>query len=107
MQTVIQVIANGSGSLRDRIVNHPRLEDYDLYVAAYKKQYRPHGWAKLCMYDGHGALNIEWHASTRTLIARVVTRGGRPGAVTGAFVSFLVEQFSRHITAISVVPSRR
>jgi hypothetical protein len=40
LQTLIQVFGNGSGSLRDRVVNDPRLEEYDLYVAAYKKQYR-------------------------------------------------------------------
>lgn len=107
MQTVIQVFATGSGSLRDRIVRDRYLEDYNLHVAAHKKQTRPHGWAKLRMDGGHGAINIEWHGSSRMLICRVVTRGGRPAEITGLFVEFLLDRFGRQIAGIHIMPSRR
>ena len=107
MQTLIQVFGYGGGSLRDRVVNDSRLEEYDLYVEAYKKQYRPHGWAKLKMDGEHGAVNIQWDAASSMLICHVVTRGGKPSAITGAFVKFLLARLHREIQGIHILPGRR
>jgi hypothetical protein len=107
MQTLIQVFGNASGSLRDRIVNDARLKDYDLYVAAYKKQSRSHGWSKLRLNGGHGAMNIHWDAASCMLICRVVTRGGEPSAITGAFVKFLLARLRKQIALIHILPGQR
>lgn len=104
MQTVIQVLSTGSTSLRDRIVRHKRLGNAGLHVAAHKKLGRAHGWAKLKMEGSHGALNVEWHAASRTLICRVVTRGGDPDEITSAFVGFLLKRMSRQIRSIVILP---
>jgi hypothetical protein len=87
-------------------VNHERLGDYDLRVEAYKKQYRPQGWAKLKMKGEHGAVNIRWDAASSMLICRVVTRGGKPSVITGAFVEFLLARLHRQIQGIHILPGR-
>ncbi len=104
MQTVIQVLSDGSTSLRDRIVRHRKLGEAGLYVVAHKKVGRSHGWAKLKMDGSHGALNVEWHAASRTLICRVVTRGGDPDKISSAFVGFLLKRMSRQIRSIVILP---
>ncbi len=104
MQTIIQVISKGTTSLRDRIVNDSKLEEFDLYVATKKKQGRSHGWAKLHMDGGDGAINIQWHAASRTLICRVVTRGGEPHSISSAFIDFLLARMRRQIAFIHVLP---
>src|SRR6266550_691623 len=74
MQTVIQVIATGTGSLRNKIMSDPQLEKKFGFIKVWHKQPgRPHGWAKIhSARDVHGAINLEWHARSRTLICRVV-----------------------------------
>jgi hypothetical protein len=47
MQTLIQVLATKSGSLRQTIVNDGRLKKYRLSVSKEKKKGRKHGWAKI------------------------------------------------------------
>ena len=104
MQTLIQVFATTTTSLRDRVTNDSKLGDFGLRVTAHKKPGRRHGWAKLHMDGGHGAINIEWLGSSQMLVCRVVTRGGRPDAITGAFIQFLLARLRRQITAIHILP---
>ena len=48
MQTVIQVIATGAGSLRNKIMSDPQLEKkFDFIKVWHKQPSRPHGWAKI------------------------------------------------------------
>jgi hypothetical protein len=47
MQTVIQVIATGAGSLRNKIMSDPQLEKkFDFIKVWHKQPSRPRGWAK-------------------------------------------------------------
>lgn len=106
MQTVIQVISNQNQSLRDRIVNDPRLEWYKLKVSTEKKKGRNRGWAKIHGTGNiQGALNLEWHASTRTLAGRVVNRGdGCPAQLAARFISYLLSKYREEIIAIHIWP---
>src|SRR5205823_13036215 len=84
MQTVIQVIAKGRESLRHKIMNDAQLEPKFGFIKIWAKQPgRPHGWAKIhSSGDVHGAINLEWHARSRTLICRVVTKHGtKPNSI--------------------------
>src|SRR5213593_3715010 len=48
MQTVIQVIATGRGSLRNKIMTDPQLEKKFEFIKVWHKQPgRPQGWAKI------------------------------------------------------------
>ena len=104
MQTVIQVISAGTRSLRDTIVNDKRLERFGLVVAEQKRQTRAPGWAKIHMPGQLGAINIQWHGASRTLICRIVTRGGKPDAIAGAFTNYLLARLSRQIHLIQIIP---
>ena len=73
MQTVIQVITTGHGSLREKIMTDPRLEKFGLIPTEHQRPGRPHGWAKIHGEKAHGAINLEWHGPSGTLICRVVT----------------------------------
>src|ERR1035438_8146458 len=98
MRTIIQVFSKGSKSLRDRVSNDKKqLEQFGLVVSEQRRQGRTHGWAKLHMNDHHGAINMELHAATRMLICRVVTRGGKPHNIAGAFITFLLARLSKQI----------
>lgn len=106
MQTIIQVFSKGRKSLRDWIVNDSQLEQFGLVVSEQKRQGRPHGWAKLHMRASHGAINIEWHAASQTLICRAVTRGGKSHKIAGAFIEFLLARSpKRRIASIHILPS--
>lgn len=106
MQTVIQVISNQNESLRDRIVNDHRLESYKLKVSAEKKKGRNRGWAKIHGTGNiQGALNVEWHASTRTLAGRIVNRrNGCPAALAAQFLRYLLSRYRDEIIAIHIWP---
>src|SRR5256885_4450640 len=104
MQTVIQVISTGTTSLRDAIVNDKHLGDFDLVISEHKRLTRPHGWAKLHMQDERGAINLQWHGASQTLICRIVTRGGKPNAIAGAFTSYLLARLPRKIHSIQIIP---
>lgn len=106
MQTIIQVISAGASSLRDTIVNDTRLERFGLVVAEQKRQARAPGWAKIHMPGEHGAINLEWHGSSQTLICRIVTRGGKPDAIAGAFTKYLLGRLARQIRLIQIIPGR-
>jgi hypothetical protein len=104
MQTIIQVISAGTRSLRDTIVNDKKLERFGLVVTEQKRPTRAPGWAKIHMPGHPGAINIEWHGASQTLIARIVTRGGEPDAIAGAFTQYLLARLSRQIRLIQVIP---
>jgi len=46
MQTVIQIITTGRGSLREKIMTDPQLRRFDLIPTEHQRPGRPHGWAK-------------------------------------------------------------
>ena len=104
MQTIVQVVSTGTKSLRDAIVCDPKLDAFRLVVSEHKRQSRPNGWAKLHLRDGHGAINLQWHGASQTLICRIVTRGGEPHDIVGAFTSFLLAQLSKKIHSIQIIP---
>jgi hypothetical protein len=93
MQTVIQVIATGTGSLRNKIMSDPQLE-------------KKFGSIKIwhSARDVHGAINLEWHARSRTLICRVVTKlGNKPNSIIGDFVDYLLARHQSRILAIHIM----
>jgi hypothetical protein len=104
MQTIIQVFSKGAKSLRTQVVDDPQLEKYDLFVSKRKKPGRSNGWAKLCMAGSDGVINIEWHAASQMLICRVVTKGGKPHDISGAFIRFLLARFSKQIASVHILP---
>src|SRR5688572_19955481 len=92
VQTLVQVICSRGSSLRDSIVNDPRLSKYGLVISKKHQPGRQHGWAKVHSVepDRRGALNIEWDGDTNILLCRVVNRGaGRPNLILGDFVDYL------------------
>jgi len=104
MQTMIQVFSKEPKSLRTQVVNDPQLGKFGLIVSARRKKGRPKGWAKLCMSGSDGVINIEWHAASQMLICRVVTKGGEPHDISGAFIRFLLAQLSEQIASIQIQP---
>ena len=106
MQTVIQVIAKGRESLRHKIMNDPQLEPKFGFIKVWAKQPgRPHGWAKIhSARDLHGAISLEWHGRSRTLICRVVTKlGNKPNSIIGDFVDYLLARHQGRILAIHIM----
>jgi len=106
MQTVIQVIASGRESLRAKIMSDPQLEAKFGFIKIWAKQAgRPHGWAKIhSAGDLHGAINLEWHGRSRTLICRVVTKlGNKPNSIIGDFVDYLLARHQSRILAIHIM----
>jgi hypothetical protein len=104
MQTSIQVFSKGTKSLRDKIVNDSRLADFGLTVSEEKRATRSPGWSKIHMENAAGAINLEWHAASQTLICRIVTRKSNPYQIAGTFISFLLARFSKQIVSIRVCP---
>ena len=107
MQLLVQVLTSNSRSLRDTIVNDKKLGDFSLRVSIQRKPGRKHGWAKLHsdIAGIHGAINIQWDASLRMLLCRVITRGaGKPHMVTSAFIEYLLTRFQKRIEAINILP---
>lgn len=104
MQTLIQVFSKGTASLRDIVVKDCKLEEFGLTVVERKKQGRAHGWAKIHMKGAHGAINIQWHAASQMLLCRIVTRGGMPHDIAGAFIRFLLARHAKLISSIHILP---
>jgi hypothetical protein len=98
MQTVIQVIATGRGSLRSQITRDPQLEKKFGFIKAWSKQPgRPHGWAKI-----HSARDL--HGRSNTLICRVVTKlGNKPNSIIGDFIDYLLARHQSRILAIHIM----
>ncbi len=106
MQTVVQVITTGRGSLRNKIMSDPQLEKKFRFIKVWSKQStRPHGWAKIhSAHDAHGAINLEWHARSGTLICRVVTKlGHKPNTIIGDFIDYLLARHQSRILAIHIM----
>ena len=104
MQTVIQVITTGSGSLREKIMTDPQLQRFDLIPTEHQRPGRPHGWAKIHSETAHGAINLEWHGRSHTLICRVVTKlGNKPNSIIGDFVDYLLARHQSRILAIHIM----
>lgn len=107
MQTVIQVICYPGGSLREALTNDKRLETYHLAVSSQKISGRNPGWAKLHSTDPDvpGAINLEWDPATKTLMARIVTKGkNTPDRITGDFVAYLMRCQRRRIRSVLLLP---
>lgn len=104
MQTVIQVIASGHGSLREKIMTDPRLEKFGLIPAEHQRPGRPHGWAKIHGEKAHGAINLEWHGPSGMLICRVVTKSGnKPNSIIGCFIDYLLARHQSRILSIHIM----
>ena len=104
MQTVIQVITSGHGSLREKIMTDQRLEKFGLIPTEHQRPGRPHGWAKIHSENAHGAINLEWHARSGTLICRVVTKvGNKPNSIIGDFIDYLLARHQSRILAIHIM----
>src|SRR5947207_14043994 len=89
MQTVIQVITSGRGSLREKIMNDVQLKRFDLIPTEHMRPGRAHGWAKIHSETAHGAINLEWHGGSGTLICRVVSKfGHKPNSIIRAFIDY-------------------
>src|ERR1700694_4483567 len=100
MQTVIQVITTGRGSLRNKIMTDPQLERKFGFITVWSKQPgRPHGWAKIpSARDLRGAINRDGHAGSGARICRVVTKlGNKPNAIIGDFVDYLLARHQSRI----------
>ncbi len=105
MQTAIQVICNQHKSLRALISRQEdKLEQHDLKLVSEKRQQRNPGWMKIRSSDGNcGSINASWDQTTRTLTCRVVNRGrGKPSAIIGQFVTFLLAHHKVRIRQISI-----
>lgn len=106
MQTVIQVITSGRGSLRNKIMSDPQLErKFKLIPTEHLRPGRPHGWAKIhSAHEAHGVINLEWHGRTGVLICRVVTKfGNKPNSIIGDFVDYLLARHQSRILSIHIM----
>ena len=106
MQTVIQVITSGRGSLRNKIMSDPQLErKFKLVPTEHRRPGRPHGWAKIhSAREAHGVINLEWHGRTGVLICRVVTKfGNKPNSIIGDFIDYLLARHQGRILAIHIM----
>ena len=107
MTTVVHVVCYGSASLREKIVKDERLSRYGLQVSRQKISGRNPGWAKLhaVEHEIFGAINLEWDGPTKTLLARVVTRGrGKPDAILGRYIAYLLARHRHRIRSIEIHP---
>ncbi len=107
MQILIQTICTRGRSLREAIVNDPRIDRHDLEVVHQKRPGRPRGWAKLrsTRPGRHGAINLEWDADAGVLVSRLVTRARRrPDLVIGDFIDYLFARHARRIQAVNIIP---
>jgi hypothetical protein len=107
MQILIQAICSKGRSMREAIASDPRIERHDLQVVHQKRPGRARGGAKLrsTLPHRHGAINLEWDGNTNVLISRVVTKGkGKPNAIVGDYIDYLLARHVRRIQAINVIP---
>jgi hypothetical protein len=109
MQTLIQVLASKSGSLRQKIVNDGRLKNCNLSVSREKKKGRTHGWAKIHSEaeEGYGAINMEWYGRSRMLICRVITRNSSrksANVLIADFIRYLLAYHGGSIQSVNILP---
>jgi hypothetical protein len=104
MQTVIQVVTTGRGSLRNKIMSDRQLKKFELIPTEHFRAGRPHGWAKIHSAEAHGVINLEWHSRTGVLICRVVTKlGNKPNSIIGDFIDYLLARHQSRILAIHIM----
>lgn len=107
MQSVIQVTCYHGGSLREAVASDKRLGKYHLAVIRQKTSGRNPGWAKIHSTDPQvaGAINLEWDPATKTLLARIVTKGkNTPDRIIGDFIAYLMRCQRRRIRSILLLP---
>jgi hypothetical protein len=107
LTTVITVACYGGESLRDVIVHDVKLERYGLQVSRQKHLLAiQDGRSHTSDYETAGAINLEWDAGTRTLLARIVTRGRRtPDEIVGRLVAYLLGRYQQRIRSIRILPN--
>jgi hypothetical protein len=108
MQSIIQVTCYHGGSLREAVANDKRLKNYRLAVIRQKTSGRNPGWAKLHSTDPQipGAINLEWDPATKTLLARIVTKGRNTAdRIIGDFIAYLMRCQRRKIRTIVLLPA--
>lgn len=107
MQSIIQITCYRGGSLREAIASDTHLGKYNLTVMRQKTPGRSPGWAKLHSTDPEirGAINLEWDQATKTLLARIVTKGkNTPDRITGDFIAYLIRRHRKKIRSILLLP---
>jgi hypothetical protein len=107
MQVVLHVMARSNlrESLRESIIADLQKWDYALEIESEKKIGRRSGWAKIKAGDLPGVLNMTWHANSKTLIVRAITRGGNnPNELIGRFISYLLECRRHAIVGVVIRP---
>ena len=107
MQTLVQVICSPGPSIRDAIANDAKLEAHYFEVVRERKPGRSPGWTKLKSRaeKRRGSINLQWSATTKVLLCRVVNKGaGKPNLIVGDFVDYLLQRHRRRIKIINVVP---
>jgi hypothetical protein len=105
MQIVLDVVARSTfkGSLRKLVVADLRKWEFNLEVISEKKPGRPSGWAKIKAKDLSGALNISWHANSKTMIVRAVGKQGKkPSELVGRFVAYLLDRRRKDISGVII-----
>jgi hypothetical protein len=105
MQIVLDVMARSTlkGSLRERIIADLQKWEFNLDVISEKKIGRRSGWAKIKAKDLNGALNVFWHANSKTMIVRAVGKQGHnPSELVGRFVSYLLQIRRKDITGVII-----
>ena len=105
MQTVVQVVCSKGKSLRDAIANDNCLEDYNFKILTEKKQGRKPGWTSVRSTDSslRGTIKMQWSASTRFLICRVINKGaGRPNQIIGSFINYLLERHKKRLKLVTI-----
>jgi hypothetical protein len=106
MQTLIDVHCSRGPSLREKIAKDAKLDKFSLYVVNEQKPGRSPGWLKIHsnLPDRRGAINIQWDP-VGVLRCRIVNRGpGRPDAITGDFIAYLLARHRKRLRAVNVVP---
>jgi hypothetical protein len=107
MQVVLHVLARPRlpESLRELIIADLQRWDYKLEVESEKKVGRRGGWAKIKAKDLPGVVNITWHGSSKTLIARAIAKNGNtPNELLGRFLAYLLDRRRRDVTAVTIRP---
>ena len=85
-------------------MNDVQLKRFDLFPTEHMRPGRAHGWAKIHSETAHGAINLEWHGGSGTLICRVVTKfGHKPNSIIGAFIDYLLARHQSRILAIHIM----
>ncbi|MFH1811889.1 MAG: hypothetical protein ABIJ09_24335 [Pseudomonadota bacterium] len=105
MQTVIYAMAKpNQPSLRELIVSDLQERSLDgLHVVKRHKKGRPNGWAKINRKDSYGCLNLDWDATSKTMVGRVVSKAGcHPGELVAAFIAYLLRWHGRRICMVTV-----